>query len=643
MTDSISGKTLFILSLLFLFTACGLKKQTAGAQDIPKKARQHFKKGYDAYNYGNYDEAILSFQAALKKHPQYVDALDGLATTYKEKGEANKAIHTYRRLLDVDAKHFYAISALGELYYEERNFDSSRYFYKAILNTFGREGKQASNAQRRLDNIDFAEWALKNPVNISPTNLGEMINSDKEEYSPMLTIDEQRLYLTYRDGTLHPSRQNEDIVYATKEDGVWQKVRNLGPPINTIENEGAFSVSSDANYIFFTACSKPGGLGQCDIWLTMNKGNTWTTPKNIGQPINSRYWESQPSISADGHYLYFVSDRPGGFGGTDIWVSHWGDAGWETPVNLGPEINTHLDEQFPFIHPDGVTLYFSSEGHIGLGKSDLYVTRKNPDGEFEKPTNLGYPINSFDEDWNLIVARDGETAYYSSNNSETGFGGMDIYSFKLPKAIQAKKVSYARGLVRDAKTKKPLSSILKLIPLSKGEPTITTTNAIKGTFLVPLVANERYSLIIDKPGYLFYSEYFDMPNVNTDEPFELIIDLEKVEKGKIVILKNIFFDTDKFEIKPESKSELDKLVEFLTNNPTRKIEIGGHTDNQGAAAYNKTLSTNRAKAVADYLISKGIEAEKLSYKGYGDTQPIADNNTKEGRSKNRRTEFKIIE
>ena len=399
---------------------------------------------------------------------------------------------------------------------------------------------------------------------------------------------------------------------------------------------------TDGNYIFFTSCSRPGGVGQCDIWLTMNKEGIWTDPANLQKPINTKYWESQPSISSNGKMLYFTSDRPGGYGGTDLWVAKFGEKGWEEPTNLGPEINTPKDEQFPFIHSDGVTLYFSSEGHRGMGKSDLFISHLKPDGKWETPRNLGYPINTIGEDWNLVVGRDGETAYYSTDKLPNTQGGMDIYSFKLPKEMQAQRVNYAKGYVRDAKTKKPLGASVILTPMDNSSPTFTFASEKTGVFTVALVANMQYALTIDKPGYLFHSEYFDMPNVETDKPFELYIDLQKIEVGNSIILKNIFFDTDKFDLKPKSTSELEKLYTFLINNGVVKIEISGHTDNVGGSSHNQKLSENRAKSVYTYLINKGIDAGRLTYKGYGDTKPLSDNATEQGRAINRRTEFKII-
>jgi flagellar motor protein MotB len=630
---------IFIIGYVMLLV-CGNIQNVQAQTDLPKKAIIKFNEAYNAYLYGQFDEAEKLYNQLIKKYPNFIDAYDGLAKMYQSQKRDRQAINMYRHILTMDQKHYYATYELGNLYHRNKQIDSAKHFYNSFLRINGSsKDENVDRVRRKLDNLTFTEEALRNPVNIEPINMGDKINNQLEQYSPALTIDESTLFYTFRD----PNVQNEDLYYSTKKDGEWSVGKNIGPPINTIENEGAFSVSSDGNYIFFTSCSRPGGVGQCDIWLTMNKNGIWTDPGNLGKPVNSKHWESQPSIAANGKELFFTSDRPGGFGGTDIWVVAFGDEGWEEPVNLGPTINTSGDEQFPFIHSDGVTLYFSSEGHPGLGKSDLFVTHRKPDQSWETPLNLGYPINSFGEDWNLIVARDGKTAYYSSNNKKDGRGGMDLYSFELPEEKRALKVSYVKGTIRDADTKKPLGAGVTLTPLNNSEPTFVYAPDKTGVFIVALVADTKYALSIKKPGYLFHSEHFDMPNVDTDEPFELFIDLKKVEVGNGIVLKNLFFDTDKYELKPESESELNRLHEFLVNNPTIIIEISGHTDNVGSSAHNQTLSQNRSKAVYNYLIDKGIDASKLSFKGYGDTHPIASNDTEIGRAKNRRTEFIIIE
>ena len=631
-----------ITSLLTLVTFCVLSSAVSAQDGVSKKTQAAFSKGLQLQSYGEYLEAIELFKTAIKKSPSFIDAYDALANTYQKIGDYKKAISSYKCLLSIKADHRYSLFELGNIYFESQKLDSAEFYYKTFLQLNKTNDRNSKAAVRNLQNISFIRDALSNPRDITPINMEESINTKEQEYSPAFAIDENIMYITRRVGNLKDSRPNEDIYYSNLEEGEWSKIKNLGPPINTAENEGAFSVSADGHYIFFTSCSRPGGKGQCDIWITIDRDGEWSEPMNLQAPINTKNWESQPSISSNGKLLYFTSDRPGGYGGTDIWVAEFGENGWEKPVNLGPEINTSLDEQFPFIHPDNSTLYFSSEGHPGMGKSDLFISKREQDNSWSIPKNLGYPINTAGYDWNMIVSRDGKTAYYSSDNLLSSFGGLDIYSFLLPEDLRAKKVSYVRGFVRDAKTKKPLSASVLLTPQDGSLSTSTYADKSDGTFLAPLISNKKYALTIDKEGYLFHSDYFDMPNVSTDEPFEIYVDLEKLEIGKKVVLRNVFFDTDKFNLKSESTSELNKLVEFMTNNPEVVIEISGHTDNIGSTKDNKILSTNRSKEVYEYLVREGISKGRISYIGFGDTQPIADNSTEEGRSQNRRTEFKVI-
>ncbi|MBT8326686.1 MAG: tetratricopeptide repeat protein, partial [Bacteroidia bacterium] len=289
-----------LILIAFLLAACGTSQVAQGQNGVSKKARALFNKAITAFQYGEYDEAEQLFKQTIKKYNGYVDAYDGLAKTYQEQRKYTEAIATYRKVLEFDPSHYFALYELGKLYQSTENLDSAKYFFKFFLKENAGQDQNTAIAKRALVNIAFSEDAMKNPVDISPISISNSINTHLEEYSPAFSIDENTLYFTNRD----PKYQNEDIFYSTKKEGVWQTGKNIGSPINTVDNEGAFSVSSDGNYIFFTSCSRSGGKGQCDIWLTMNKNGIWTTPANLQEPINSRSWESQPSISSNGKQLY---------------------------------------------------------------------------------------------------------------------------------------------------------------------------------------------------------------------------------------------------------------------------------------------------------------------------------------------------
>jgi outer membrane protein OmpA-like peptidoglycan-associated protein len=419
---------------------------------------------------------------------------------------------------------------------------------------------------------------------------------------------------------------------------------SLGPPINTHGNEGAICISPDGQFLFFAACNRPDGYGSCDIYWSGKSGDQWSEPFNLGPVVNSEAWDSQPSFSSDGKTLYFASKRPGGKGSSDIWKTElMPDGDWMPPVNLGDSINTKDAEMAPFIHPDDLTLYFTSKGHPGMGGLDLFYSRKDENNLWQKPVNMGYPINTYADEITLVVNASGDLAYISSDKLG-GKGRQDIYSFKLYKEAQPLKVTYFKGIVFNKETKKRLEAKFELIDLTSGKVVIKSrSDPVKGEFLVALPTNKDYALNVSKTGYLFYSDHFGLKGESSEaRPFIRDIPLQEISVGETVVLKNIFFDTDKYELKPESRSELEKLINLLQTNGKIRIEISGHTDNAGTEAYNLMLSKNRAKAVYDYLTEHGISAGRLSYAGYGLTKPIDTNDTEQGRANNRRTEFRVV-
>jgi outer membrane protein OmpA-like peptidoglycan-associated protein len=340
--------------------------------------------------------------------------------------------------------------------------------------------------------------------------------------------------------------------------------------------------------------------------------------------------------------MYFSSNRPGGFGESDIWYSTYGKGHWSPPINMGSSVNTSGSEQVPFIAKDDQTLYFISDGHVGMGGYDFFVVRKQNDGRWGKPMNMGYPINTPKDEMCFALSANGKEAYISSER-EGGIGGLDIYKFELYESAQPQKTGYIKGIVYDAKSFNKLKAKIELIDLETGKTFIeVVSNRITGEFLACLQGNKNYALNVSCDGYLFYSENFSFKNQSASEPLKLDVPLNPILVGERVVLNNVFFDVDKFTLRDESKIELGKLVSFLKINTTIRVELSGHTDNTGDKARNSILSANRAKAVFDYLILNGIEDFRLTYKGYADAQPIADNKTEAGRQKNRRTEFKIM-
>ncbi|GIV24231.1 MAG: OmpA family protein [Bacteroidia bacterium] len=484
------------------------------------------------------------------------------------------------------------------------------------------------------------------PVPFFPSNLGPNVNTPYSEYFPSLTADSRRLYFTTtrpKPGRALPSgeQSDEDIYWCEGE----ARAVTWGPPtalpINTDKHEGASFFSSDGQTVIFGMCHLPEGYGDCDMYVSRLHGTVWSKPVNLGPVINTKYWDTQPCLSADGKRLYFASDRPGGMGGADIWYSDWKDGQWQPPVNLGPPINTREDEYNPFIAADGKTLYFGSTGHPGYGGRDMFFSVLTSLG-WSEPKNLGYPFNTEKDEKSLFVDTRGEYAYVALERPE-GKGREDIYVFRLwPEIKPVGLATYVRGQVIDAKSRAPLGATIKVVDIeSRDTVRSLTSNQATGEFILSLPLGRRYACFAESPGYLFYSGHFDLSH--TDTVYNLLIPLQKVEKGASLTLRNVFFDFDKATLRPESEVELREVARLLRENPRWRVEVQGHTDSIGTASYNQTLSQRRAEAVRTYLIEQGIAAERITARGYGFTRPVATNRTGEGRALNRRTEIVFVE
>ncbi len=626
----------YLLMLLLCLPFFVLAQQPYSTNN--KEAIKFYVLANQSINYQQYKEAAAQLNQAIAADDQFVEAHNQLGNVYRYTHLYAEAALQFTRAISLNPNYNRAMYLnLGDVDIMLGKYAEAKTMLLQYTNFNEILPKDRATAQKLLVDCDFSLNAIQHPVDFKPENLGTSINTNADEYLPNVTADESTLIFTRKIGN------NEDFYQSKRVKNQWTNAVGLSSKINTPEyNEGAQSLTQDGQYLFFTGCNRPDGLGRCDIFLTHKNSTDWDKPFNLGAPINTAGWESQPSISADGKTLYFVSLRKGGYGGYDIWKSTITDKGWSEPENLGPNINTPYDEQSPFIHPDDQTLYFSSNGWPGLGSKDLFLSRKGPDGKWQKPENLGYPINSSGEENGLTLTADGAYAFFSSNQLK-GAGGFDIYTFEMPEKLRPNVVTYVKGLIKDANSKQPLDADVQIVDLKTNRLIFQNVNALnQGQFLATLNVGKNYGLNISRPGYLFYSENFSLLNQKTGKPFIIEVSLQEIEAGKKSILRNIFFDTNQFVLKPESKSELEKLIVFLTINPKVTIEISGFTDNVGDAKSNQLLSENRAKTVYQYLINNKINASRLTFKGYGALQPIAPNTTEEGRSRNRRTEFKIV-
>lgn len=618
-----------------------------------KQAIKYFEKAYSSFKGRRYQLAIDYLEDAIKKDARFIEAHLLKAEISDYNSDFPNVISSYKTIYEIDSffNPFIAYKLSLVHYRIGKYSEAKRYIDFFCNNTDTVKYNKKYNISKLRSNIYFSEEAVKHPVDFQPINIGSGINTHFDEYWPSLSADEEVLVFT-RQIPINPnnysrnqSSMHEDlfISYRDPATGNFEKSYPLPGNVNTLLNEGAQCISADGKTCIITCCNRPDGLGKCDLYIMFLQNNKWTEPQNM-RSVNTNYWESNPSLTADGKYLYFASGgRPQGYGKTDIWrieIDKEGNA-VSKAENLGNIINTPEDELSPFIHPDGKTLYFASEGHVGLGDLDLYYSKLDDNGQWSKPVNLGYPINTHGEERSLIVNAKGNIALFAST---AGGNNLDIFYFQIPEAIKPTTVTYVKGFIYDITTNKRLEAKCEMIELETGKKiTEIISDASTGEYMVCLPINKDYAFNVDKKGYLFYSENFSLTQAKEPEQAQIInIPLTPLNDGVVVVLKNIFFDFNSYELLTTSFPELNRIVEYMTDNPQLKIEIGGHTDNIGTKQFNKTLSENRAKAVYNYLISKNIDKSRLTYKGYDFSIPISDNTSEEGRAKNRRTEFKVI-
>lgn len=640
-------KTCLALVLIFL-SGYGFG-QSYSTHD--KKAIKLFEQAKLANNNNLYSKSLQLLKECIALDSTFQEAYLLNSDIYQELDSISLQIKSLETALRINPSKYPKLHySLGNAFYRSGLYQKAVDSYTKYLDTAGSNAAFASKARLNMEKCTAAVNLIKHPVPFVAKNMGAAINSPDDDYWPSLTVDGKTIIFTRLLGSSSKSGKGrsmaqEDFYTSQFIDDQWQQSVPL-TSINTSDNEGAQSISSDGKLLFFTACNRSDGFGSCDIYFSRNKGGYWSVPQNVGQPVNSPAWESQPSISANGESLYFVSSRKGGKGGMDIWkcnllgFSESGSPVWSNAVNVGDSINTPGNENSPFIHPDNKTLYFASDYWPGLGGFDIFYCKRTDSG-WSKPHNIGYPINSYKDEQGLVVDASGKNAYYSSDRP--GSQRMDIYSFELYKGARPTPVSYVKGKVIDGDTGEPLCAKVELIDLNDSISLIKGESCWdKGEFLMCLPLGKEYAFTVSKEGYLFYSENFQLKEkMEFIDPYILEIKLKKIEIGGSVVLRNVFFDTGSYELLPESKSELKRLIDFLITNKSLNIELEGHTDNVGSEEMNLNLSELRAKEVYKYCIAKGIEESRMIFKGYGYSQPIASNNTPEGRALNRRTEFKI--
>ncbi len=641
---------LSIYSLSYSQNIDFLKKNFPNNKDGLNKAVDNIFDGDDFYTDGFYAKALKFYKKANDFNPNcailnYKIGVCYLNSTNKAKAQ-KYFLKAYKLKPFVTNDILFKLAQSYQLTYK---FDKAIEYYKKYLNNLIAKdiSKQTIIVNKKIDECNTGKLLVKNPVKGKIINL-KNINSKYAEYGAIINADESKIFFTSRrKGTTGNEvdpfdlKYYEDVYVATKNNNEWQEPLNIDKPLNTNKHDAVAGISEDAQTLFLYRNTK-SSVG--NIFISYLQGDKWSEPKEMPEPINSKYQESSACLSPDRNTLYFVSNRKGGLGGKDIYYSVKKDNKWSEPVNI-KILNTKYDEDGLFIHPNGKTLYFSSKGHNTMGGFDIFMSEKNDKGEWSKPKNIGYPINTPDDDLYFVMSADAKHGYFTSNK-DGGKGDKDIYliDFTNSKSLQQNNyLTLLKGTITDAKTKKPIKAYIEITDNKKNKIISKLySNEQSGEFMISLPAGKNYGISISADNYLFYSDNFTLPDSSRYKEITKNIDLLAMEKGAKTILKNIFFDYASDSLRKESYAELNRVVDLLKKYPKTKIEISGHTDNKSSLKTNKELSKARAKRIYDYLISKGIKSKRLTYKGYAFFYPIASNDTEDGRKQNRRVEIKIL-
>lgn len=620
------------------------------SQYLPEAAQKKVQAAAEAFKARKFSRAESILAKLILKYPKHSKIYVQLADYKNYLGKTEEAVKYYQKAVKVqpDARvNIAAYSFLTSYNLDRGNYELSKRYGQKFLALSVKSRTDLNSINRMKKTIDVCEYALeyiKKPLNFRPENLKGGINKFKQQYFPSITADDKTIFFT---GIEY---QDENIYYSVFENEAWSIPQSV-KAFNTNMNEGTCSVSGDGKVIVFTSCQAGPGrvsFGSCDLYMSRREEDIWSPPNNLGQTVNSSRWESQPTLSADGTTLYFVTDRPGGIGKKDIWMTKLNDYGkWTSPQNLGPDINTKEQEISPFIHFNNKTLFFSSNGHLGFGGFDIFKASKmlnveNQTFEWKKVENIGYPINKHGDQVSLIINAEGTKGYFTDEIISNGRAVQSrLKYFKVPEEIEVEKSYYIKLKIFDKKTKQHTPATVQLFNVMSNK-IVNQKYVRSGEHTIIFNEGQKYALYVISPRHLFYSKSLDYSESKDNKPIEEKIYLEPIRKNVAITLNNIFFESNSYVIQPESESELAKLTDFLKKNNKLLVEIGAHTDDVGTDEDNYELSLNRAKAVVLYLEEKGIANENLVYKGYGETKPKATNETEEGRALNRRIEFKIL-
>ncbi len=632
-------KYILILGFLPIFSTG--YSQHYDMDQVKAKAVDIYEKAVVLLRNESLKEGVPLLLEAIKIDSNFVDAYLSLGGVFGQLKQYKRSILFYEIGKSKDTIYFkpyelpYSINLAGDGRFNDALDAVNRFLQNPKLNE-----RSIKSAAYRKKTYQFAlQFSASHPhtnYEFIPVNLGDSINTSSSEYYPSVTVTDSLLVFTRR-----KENKREDFFQSSTKEKKFSKAQIIQGDINIEPQKGAITVSQDGEWMLFAAQFAEQQANNFDIYISLLTPQGWSEPQNMGDQINTEFWESAPSLSPDKRTLYFSSNRPGGFGGADLYCSHQlANGKWTPAENLGSEINSPGDDQAPFIHADNQTLYFTSDGLTGYGGADLFLIRKNNKGEWGKPENLGYPINTIENEGSLAVSADGLTAYYSSDRTDSR-GELDLYRFQLRPDIRPYRTLYVKGSVTDIQTGKSLPSSVELINNSDGMVLMQIQTDEKGNYFITLPTGKDYTFSVNRKGYFSYNELYELSKSEADSVYQKNIALQPIKLNAILTFKNIEFANNSFNLPPTATIELEKLVVVLQENPSLAITIGGHTDNIGQKEVNIRLSNNRAKAIVDFLIAKGIDPLRLKFSGFGDGKPVGDNKTEEGRAKNRRTTVTI--
>ncbi len=635
---------LLVILLCAFTTPAGLVGQALSAPSAKGYKQMSKLRGFISEM--EYSQAGILAKKLTDRHPQWAEAWMVNGEIAQLTGQTELCERSLERVVQIDSTGFPGAFR----WLAERKFNQGLYTEALRLYDRYKSVKLPHVSINHEDSLLVASLLFsisemqRTPVSF-PQKLPEIISSDHDDYFPSITADGSQLVFTRITRIMAGAGRgaaNEDLMQADWIDGSFINVDVFPEPITTVKNEGTQALRQDGRVMIFTACNRPDTKGGCDLYISGKTGITWSIPVNVGYPVNTRYWESTPCLSMDNMTLLFASNRPGGIGGMDIWKSkRLANGGWSQPQNLGRPVNTPGDEMSPNFINDPYDLCFASNGHIGLGGFDLYVTRKDPDGKWTQPANLGFPVNSNANEDGIAISGLKDLAVFASDRNQ--ITGKDLYLTKwVNREDGLSTLIVLKGSVKDRRTGNPLAA--KIIVQPSGDPrtSYVDSDPLTGSFLLGIPRFDSYRLSAELMGYMPYSEYVVTHGNENSGTISKDLFLDPVVDGTVVVLQNIFFRVDSFELLPESEGDLIDLLRFIQANPGLTFEIRGHTDSTGSDAYNQLLSQKRAESVLNYLISKGLTSNSLVAKGYGSSLPISDNSTENGRAVNRRTELRVI-